>query len=294
MRGKGWHVLWLFLLLGGSLQAQLYQLPEMPDGMDDPSERADYLMGHYWDHFQFTDTSWLSQKELVEQAFVDFLQIRPYASAEAGEGGMIRFLDQALVADSLLFAFFTELSAKYLYDPDSPMYDEETYIPVLRYICASPRIGILDKVRPQYQLEWALKNRVGSVAADFTYVLADGEKQTLSALPDGFTLLFLNDPDCERCQQMKQALEESALLWERLTGGLTVLAVYTGDEPDVWKQEWYSASWINGCDVRQGIRERQLYDLRVMPVLYLLDRERKVVLKNASVAAVEDFFRSLE
>lgn len=290
MTGKRWHILWLFLLLGGSLQAQLYQLPEIPEDMDNPVERADYLMEHYWDHFQFTDTSWLLQKELVEQAFVDFLQIRPHASAEAGEAGMIRFLNQALLTDSLLFAFFTELSDKYLYDPDSPMYNEELYIPVLRYICSSPKIGVLDKVRPQYQLEWALKNRIGSVAADFTYALADGEKKTLSALPDRFTLLFFNDPDCERCQRIKKELEDSPLLWEKLMGQLTILAVYTGDEPDIWRQEWYPASWINGCDVREGIHKKQLYDLRVMPALYLLDGKGKVILKNASVSAVEEFF----
>lgn len=294
MTGRQWHILWIFLLLAGNIQAQLYRLPEIPKDITAPDVRADFLMRHYWDHFQFADQTWESQRGFVEQVFVDFLQVRPYASAEVGEAATVQLLRLAQQADTLLFAFFTELSEKYLYDPDSPMYEEEGYIPVLRYICSSKRISALDKVRPQYQLEGVLKNRKGNVAADFAYALTDGEEKALSDLPKEYTLLFFNDPDCERCRQMKQALEESALISEKLIRELTILAVYTGDEPDVWKQERYPASWINSCDVRQSIRERQLYDLRVMPVLYLLDRERKVVLKNTSVSAVEDFFRSLE
>ena len=54
---------------------------------------------------------------------------------------------------------FMKLSGKYLYEPNSPFRNEEYYIPVLRHVIASPRLGESDKARAKFRLDMALKNR---------------------------------------------------------------------------------------------------------------------------------------
>ena len=65
--------------------------------------------------------------------------------------------------------YFVGLFEKYLYDPNSPMRNEELYIPALEAMIASERLGEADKVRARYRLELARRNRPGTPATDFRY-----------------------------------------------------------------------------------------------------------------------------
>lgn len=57
-----------------------FRLPEVPVLLTDPAERAAYLAVHYWDYFNFADTTLISRPEITEQAFVDFISILPYTA----------------------------------------------------------------------------------------------------------------------------------------------------------------------------------------------------------------------
>ena len=46
-------------------------LPTIPDSLTNPKDRADYLITHYWDNFNFMDTIYESLP--IEQAFVDYI-----------------------------------------------------------------------------------------------------------------------------------------------------------------------------------------------------------------------------
>ena len=46
---------------------------------------------------------------------------------------------------------------------------------------------------------------------------------------------------------------------------------------------------INAYDAGQKITERQLYDLKAMPTLYLLDKDKRVILKDAPVEQIEQW-----
>ena len=122
-----------------------FRLPEVPVFLTDPAERAAYLAVHYWDYFNFADTTLISRPEITEQAFVDFISILPYtAKAQVAVDTLFR---RAMVKKEMLYHFIS-LADKYLYEPNSPMCDEELYILVLRALTANPRIGEADKLRP--------------------------------------------------------------------------------------------------------------------------------------------------
>lgn len=61
-----------------------FRLPDVPVTLTAPEDRAAYLSLHYWDHFDFADTSLISRPEITEQAFVDFLGILPYTGPGTG------------------------------------------------------------------------------------------------------------------------------------------------------------------------------------------------------------------
>lgn len=80
------------------------------------------------------------------------------------------------------------MADKYLYDPNSPIRNEEFYIPVLECMVTSPLLDDTGKIRPRDRLALAQKNRPGTQALDFTYTLASGKQGTLHGLSADYTV----------------------------------------------------------------------------------------------------------
>ena len=261
-------------------------MPDMPVTLTAPGDRAAYLSLHYWDHFDFADTSLISRPEITEQAFVDFISILPH-TPKAQEA--VDTLFRRALADREMLYHFISLGDKYLYEPNSPMHDEELHILFLRALVNHPGLEETDRIRPRHLLEMAWKNRPGDVATDFTVVCRDGRSRRLSDIKAGYVLVYFNDPDCEGCRRVKELLTLSPVVNDLLESGrLKLLSVCVEGKTPAWEKAEFPAGWIDGCDADQRLTREQVYDLKAMPTLYLLDAEKRVILKDASFEQVEE------
>lgn len=279
--------LWLMMCCCSVLQAQdgntpSFSLPVVPEMLTTQEARAHYVVSHYWDNFKFTDKRYLSHGEMVEQLFVDFINILPLTDAKTAEkaaSGMMRRVCDAKVLKDM----FSDLADKYLYDPNSPMRNEDSYIPMLRVLAERESDTTL-KARHSARLQMLMKNRPGDKATDFTVTLADGKKVALSSIKTDHTILFFNNPDCEDCQRIKKAMAASKELTEAVKKKkLTILAVYPDGDLPLWKSASYPSIMINGFDAGMMLLHKGLYDLKAIPTLYLLDKEKKVILKDTTL-----------
>ena len=212
-----------------------FTLPIIPAMLNTPELRADYLVRHYWDNMDFTDTTYINLPDVTEQAWVDFidiLKIVPDTTAITAIKQMYKMADQKKV----VFFYYTDLAEKYLYDPNSPMRNEEFYIPVLDAMLESKVLNDTEKILPQGRRELAEQNRIGRPAEDFTYTLLSGKSGTLYGVKAKYTLLFINNPGCHACEEGIEALKQApAINKEFAAGSLKILAIY----PDEDKEEWY-------------------------------------------------------
>lgn len=170
------------------------------------------------------------------------------------------------------------------------VHDNEACIKLLNKLLATPAVPEYEKERLRFMLGASLKNRVGHLATDFTYTLKDGSRGTLRALKSEFVLLFFNDPMCEDCMKVKGDIAISQVINDMLDRGrLKVLSVCVEGDNDEWRMQKLPDSWIDSCDEALRITDREIYDLPTMPVLYLLDRNQKVLLRNATLEKVEKY-----
>ena len=51
---------------------------------------------------------------------------------------------------SAMIQYFSEMMEKYLYDPNSPLRNEEMYIAVLEYLTESSSLSDVEKIRPAH------------------------------------------------------------------------------------------------------------------------------------------------
>lgn len=264
---------------------EIFKLPEIPISLNTPEGRSDYLIRHYWDNFDFNDTLSISNPEAAEQFFVDFIDISSRMSMPTAKEGISIFM-QRTSQNLKIQNFFIGLLDKYLYDPNSPMRNEELYIPVLEYLVASPTVKSEDKTRAEYRLEMAMKNRPGSVATNFVFAGRDGQLKKLTDVKGKYIVLFFNNPGCTACKQISAEMMASAFT---KNPKVTMLAIYPDADLSEWKetQHGFPDEWIDGYSPNGAIMEKELYDLKAIPTLYLLDENKKVVLKDATWRQIE-------
>ena len=263
--------------------AKQFSLPSVPMMITDPQARADYIVSNYWNNFDFNDTTFINKPDITEQAFVDYIYMLSHAEQLVVIASVGNMLERAQVNEDM-FTYFTDLLEKYLYDPNSPMRNEEIYIIALEYIIDSPKINETNKLRPRFQFEQLNKNRPGQIAIDFVYTLANEKRERMHQIKSDYLIIFFNNPGCHACNGIQLGLENSpVILRMQEIGALKILAMYVDEEIDEWKRYHSSVptQWINGYDASLVIRDEQLYDLRAIPNLYLLDKDKQVILKDA-------------
>lgn len=256
-------------------------VPEMLPAAD----RVQYLAEHYWDRFDFQDTTFCDKPDVTEQAYANYLDVLRYVDPAIAQQSVGALMQKAQI-DSVMFDYFVSLSDKYLYDPNSPFRNDELLIPALEAMIASPLLDEAEKIRPQAQLDMAQKNRIGHKANDFTYTLHDGRSGRMYSIEAEYLIIFINNPDCPACKAIREQICASPMLSEMIERGvMKVLAIYPDEDITAWLNYRHNipVSWINSYDKRLRLRDEELYDLKAIPSLYLLDAEKRVMLKDCNL-----------
>lgn len=273
-----------------------------PAMMEDARDRAEYMALHWWDGITEAsreypcDTTLVSgvRKEDVEQKFANWVNILNMLDMSVVGKSVGRLYDRAAACEkkdtsSNVFETFTDLVVKYLYDPNSPMRNEDHYAFYASRLAGSDLVD--ESMREKYAREVRLAslNRIGSKAADFRFTDKRGRMHTLYGIDAELTLLFFSNPGCAACKEIIDVLNNdpriSALIKE---GIMAVLNIYIDEDLEEWRSYMpvYPEHWYNGFDPDMVIRGENLYNVRAIPSLYLLDRNKTVIMKDAPEARV--------
>lgn len=274
---------------------ETFALPQVPPALQGEAAKA-YVREHIWDGFDFADTvqfATLDEKK-VARAFAY------YAATLSAENcaECMRDLMQRASASKRMLDYFTRVAERVLHNPNSAARDDEKYIPVLEFLLESPLLDEYEKMPYKSDLHIAQQNRVGCIANDFVYTTADGKKSRLSILKADYTIILISNPDCPMCRDIKQQIEESALLAELIDEGrIKILVIYPDEDLDLWREHLddYPPNWINAYDDVLHLTTERSYDLRAIPALYLLDKEKRVMAKDCTdVSYIENLISQSE
>lgn len=271
-----------------------FQLPEVPVMLNTPELRAVYVAQHYWDHFDFRDTVYIHLPDITEQAAVNFMDILRLISPEEAQKALSILSEKAAV-EPMMMNYFWETLSRYWHNPNSPMKNEDLFILLCKGVEQTPQVEQYLRDRARYQRLLAEKNRVGMKAADIVYTLDSGKQGNLHGLKAPYTLVFFYNPDCHTCADIKQAMHQSLRLKNLVTNGqMKVLTLYPDEDVALWREHLHEMSddWINGYDKGQVLTLEERYDLSSIPSFYLLDQEKKVLLKDADWKDVLHFFEN--
>ena len=86
-------------------------------------------------------------------------------------------------------------------------------------------------------------------------------------------------------KQLREQISGSPMLSEMIERGrLKILALYPDEDLTEWRnyRDHIPASWINAYDAGCLVRENGTYDLTAIPSLYLLDSDKRVLVKDST------------
>ncbi|MBQ9137693.1 MAG: DUF5106 domain-containing protein [Alistipes sp.] len=266
----------------GDSKAQSKHFPRvLPPMQATPEDQFAYMAEHFWDRFDFADTLLIGRLDSTEmmRTYAEYIAtyVGPYNGAPVA-----KLMSRASVSRKML-DYFVSMSERLFHDPNSPLRSDELYIPVLEAQLAAPFYDEYEKMVPEYDLQLASQNRIMHKANDFRYTTASGRTSNLYSVAADYILIYINNPGCPMCRDIQQQIESSQLISQLIADRrLKVVALYPDEDLTLWRAHPLPKGWINGYDKGCKVESNRTYDLRAIPALYLLDRDKTVLVKDST------------
>lgn len=256
----------------------LFEYPVAPEDMESLQDKSEYLLEHFWDRMDFKSKSSVDQSAL-NHAFAVYVTPMRWAS-ETKAFASVDKLISSISKNPTLSIQFAKAAEEALYGPRADIWNDEIFIRFLDNVIKNKQVKKERKMRYQ-RLRDQLSNTLrGTLPPEFDYTRVDGTRAHYH--PNGvITVIEFGDPDCDDCRMARLKMETN-VAFSRLVEKGKVNVLFINPDPDEgWQEKLkaYPSAWHAGAsdDVSD------LYDLRVTPSIYVIDREGKVAAKNIPV-----------
>ncbi len=274
----------VFILSGISSFAQektstLFPYPQVPDTISTLENRSNYFVSHFWDKFDFGKQ--IKDIDKFEEAFKDYITFFQYAHRTVVRTSINDLMNKAQ-SNTKNFTTLAELAQKNLYDAGAFLKSDEAYMLFATNIIKSSKLKKIEKERYERLIVKINSNQQGMPAPSFEYIDLNGDKKSFNDLNAENILLFFNDPECEDCSISRLRLSTNVAINKLIDDGkLIIVSIYPGKYSKEWaeKAHTYSSKWVIGAFEDAD----EIYDLRIIPNLYFLDKDKKIITKNISV-----------
>lgn len=284
--------------------------------MNDMEGYLHFMASHFWDSYLDSAAVWCAfddstriggvSREVLREKYVEYVRFLwsvPVQNALSSQYRLMTLLEETAKRDSSAVPIFEQMctmSCECLYGINSDFRNEEFYIPVLETLIDSPlESPITEKImKDKYreELNSCSKNRIGTKAADFIFRTASGINGSLYGIEGEYILLFFSNPGCTACKEIMDSLKNSGRVSALIASGcLKVLNIYIDEDLTEWFKYMpvYPKEWINAYQPDLRIRQEEIYDVRAIPSLYILDSEKRVLFKDVAPSTAITFIEHI-
>jgi peroxiredoxin len=145
-------------------------------------------------------------------------------------------------------------------------------------------------------------NIIGKQGADFAFIDTAGKPSSLYAINGPYTIICFWDPTCSHCQEEVPRLDSLfQVKWKKQ--GVKLVGMMTEGGKDPWIKfikDHNLKDWIHVYQT-QAMKDavatagkpgfRQLYDVYQTPMLYLLDKDKRIIAKKLSYQQMDDLLK---
>jgi hypothetical protein len=279
--------------------------PEIPPAMSHPGGKYDsnfayqYYKSHYWDGVSIGDER-LVRTPFFEPKLEKYYKELVYPHADSIKREIDAMLLEARSSKEMFKYLMVHFVQKYI-NPEYMGLDAVFVHLFEKYV----NTGQADFFSAQYKEHMTkrayslMANLIGQPAANLEMVDTSGKKVSLYNVQSNYVVLCFWDPTCSHCKEVVPKVDSIyKAKWKNL--GVVLYAVKTEGTREDWVNfinEHKLTGWLHVYQLpEQQTAEnaagrpgyRQLYDVYQTPILYLLDKDKRIIAKKLTYTQIDE------
>jgi peroxiredoxin len=258
------------------------KVPEISEEVENPQlYRYEYYKSHFWKGIDIADPG-LLRTPLLDAKIKDYL-----------DNVIIQHSDSVIKEVDLLIAQTEKSKEAYRfllitlvnkYESTKVMDFDKVFVHIIEKYYLT---GKADEWTDKETLD-KLRNRVAMIKPNFLgnnapqLVMWDtlGNEINLRDIDAEYTVLYFYAPDCGHCKKKTPVLYEAYP--DLVAKGVEILGICTTTDEKEWKDfiKTNDLGWINLADLESRTYVKYYYDVRSTPTVYILDKDKKILLKK--------------
>ena len=267
--------------------------PVLENGKTDSTFTWRYFKDHFWDNVDFSDER-LIRTPVYHSKLVRFMTKTIYQVPDSIKVEASKLVEKTRKSQELFK--YTVYWITSHFETSKQMGMEAVFVHMAKnyymtgqafWADSTTVAKIGDRAK---KLEYSL---IGNVAPNLIMKDTSGIFQVLHAIQKDYTIAYFWDPECGHCKKVTPKVKE---FYDKFKDELSVevYGVCTNkDEKESWLKyiKEKNLDWINVEDPEQKTAYKYLYDIYSTPVIYLLDKEKKIIAKRIGAEDLENFIR---
>jgi len=274
------------------LASQEPEPPEAPivNGVKDSTFQYRYFKAHYFDKVDFSNP-WLLRTPVFESKVKFYLDKLTYQIPDSISKSCFVICDKAKASNDEMYKYCVVYCTS-TYESSKIMGMDGVFVDMVEKYYKTNQTPWVDSVTMYKITDRAQKLKpllLGKVAPNLIMLDTNDIFQNMYSIKARFTILCFWDPDCSHCKKEVPVLYEE---YQKLkTKDVKVMAVCTETERNKWTEFIikHKLDWTNVADIELHNNFRSIYDITSTPVVYVLDKNKKILAKRLPVEKLSEF-----
>jgi len=257
----------------------LFEYPTAPEDLPDLESKSNYIITNFWRSFDFNQKNTVGQAQL-NHAFKVFATPMQWATPSIVYATVDDLLKKLKKNPSLLYQF-TAAAEDNLYGHRAEMWIDDIYLRFVDELLKNKKVKQIHKVRFEAQKATLVNSLRGKKLGKIEFTTPTGEKKTFEPASE-LTILELGSPTCADCRMAKLKFDTDSDI-ERLMkeGRLNICFIIPdGASEENWEEMLadYPENWTVGAGEDLDLH----FDTRLVPSIYLIDKDGIILNKNVT------------
>ncbi len=248
-----------------------------------------YLKKHYWDYFNLNDTRLLHTPLYNKKIKLYFKQLVPL-----NPDSVIKEIDTVINKARPSKENVSWLVWHFTVEYQNPKYMgfDKVFVHMVEHYFEKEDIANTTSSIKKVLIDRANKLKpllIGKPAPDLILMDTSGQYIDFRSIKHKYTLLLFWDYKCSIC---KREIKELKKYYKHPKYDIEIYAININPDLKKWKKAVHDRQlhWINVNGTRSAKGNfNKLYDVHGTPVIYLLDKNKKIIAKQLSAKHINDF-----
>ena len=288
---------WAEKLIQSGSEIQIPDAPKLANGKIDSTWQYRYYKNHFWDNFDFTDESLVRTPFLQRRLdrFMDNVTTQASDSLISSSDVVIQKAVDGKNKEMTAFCIWYITNKYENYD----LFGAEG---VFVYLAEKYYVGGIMPITDPATVEGIKKKieilkplLIGKTFPELNMSDSVRIQKPLKNIKANYTILYFYDPNCGHCKKSAPVLKE--FYTKNKDKGIVIYAPAVTGSPESWKQfinDYRMQGWLNTFDFSSGIDFRQTFDVIKTPMIYVLDKDKKIIARKIDAENLSAFFNYYE